>query len=43
MMEGRLEDLIEPEVVELMDAVDFELLGARIYLTISSVHSLDNS
>jgi hypothetical protein len=39
-MEGRLEDLIDPDVVE---AVDFEELGMGVYLVSSSVHNLDNS
>lgn len=39
-MEGRLEDLTDPEVVEM---VDLEELMTRVYLLTSSVHSLDNS
>jgi len=39
-MEGRLEDLTDPEVVELED---LEELITGVYLLSSSVHSLDNS
>lgn len=39
-MDGRLEDLFDPEVMEL---VDLEELIRGVYLLSSSVHSLDNS
>lgn len=39
-MEGRLDDLTEPEVTEV---VDLEELVTGVYLSSSSVHSLDNS
>lgn len=40
MIDGRLEDLTDPEVMEL---VDLEELIMGVYLLSSSVHSLDNS
>lgn len=40
MMDGRLEDFVDPEVVEL---VDLEELMKGVYLWSSSVHRSDNS